>query len=220
MRISIFIIALIAIITSCDETIESPNNGELNEEQLVPLKLHNQWVYEANNDFSYSQVIWTVDSVFTYSHDGEDIAMYSTLGDHGLGGWRHTYYYRNGSLNNTVYWKLEPDNPTECFKYPAETGERWSIEYSFYDNIDIRDYCLKSKNVIVRVPAGIFRCYEYQVQTTGVRPDTILSSGSLVNHYYTPGIGRIATKVISIDPDDSSHVEEKWTSRLVSFDID
>ena len=128
-------------------------------------------------------------------------------------------FYYEGALNRTLYWKIEPENPEFCFRYPVATGEQWVNEYSlwnYYTTID--HYTLKAKHARISVPAGIFRCYDYHIDralTTNAGIDTTYT----MNYYFKPGIGLIAIKRTYADPDEPEKYIETWVWRLVSFNL-
>ena len=148
MRKLILIIAIAIFLTSCEDSVESPISDNSNAKPLMPLELNNQWVYEDHLD--NEPIVYCVDSVFTYTHQDSQIEMFSIRYRLGKGIYEHLFYYYGGSLNRTLPWRIEPDGPEYCFKYPVETGNQWTNEYHFlgyYYYID--EYTLVSKNARV-----------------------------------------------------------------------
>lgn len=227
MKRIFFIIVMTILSTSCEDNVEGPISGNLNTKALMPYKLDNQWVYEFDGygdveDYD-GQIVIYVDSVFTYIHQDSEIEMYSILYDPGLGPGigilRWVEYYYNGALNRTLYWKIEPDNPQDCFRYPVGTGANWINEFSFFNNFTTYDkYTVNSKRIRISVPAGTFHCYDYQIDRTYTNNVGETNSYS-ENYYYKPGIGLIAIKQSWNDPDNPENIIETWKWRLISCSL-
>ena len=232
MKRIFFIISLIVFSTSCEESVEGPVSENTSRKALVPYKLHNYWVYEFDGyeylgEYYDGQIVLSVDSVFTYTHEDNEIELYQLLYDPridpaagpNIGLLRWVEFYYEGALNRTLYWRIEPDNPQICFLYPVPTGAQWVNEYTSINNdTDFDKYTLNSKVARISVPAGTFHCYDYQIDRTFTN-NTGYTFKYLENYYYTPGIGLIAIKRTNVDPDHPDKIIETWKWRLISYSL-
>ena len=213
------VILFLILLISCEDGIENPASGTLDTIPLIPLEPTNQWVYEVEGNQYYSQITYLVESVATLQYQHTQIEMYDIVADYGVGTYKYVYFYCEGALNHTLHWKIEPDNPTYCFKYPVERGDSWENEFELFDTIEyIDEYRFVSKHSTVAVPAGTFRCHEYEIERTGLPNDGYISRYR-DNYYFKPGIGMIAHKHTVINPEDPDDISVVWMRRLESYSI-
>lgn len=219
MKPVVVVISILILISSCEGKIENPATGTLDTVLLMPLEPGNQWVYEVEGNQFYSQITHLVESVAKYQYQDTQIDMYYIVADYGIGTYAYYYYYHEDAFNHTLHWKIEPDNPTYCFKYPVERGDEWENEFILeYTNEYLDEYRLVSKHSRVTVPAGTFQCYEYEIERTGITNDGYISRYR-DNYYFKPGIGMVAHKHTVINLDNPNDTSVYWMRRLESYSI-
>ena len=210
--------AFLYLFISCEGVFDNPNSKPEVNKPLVPLSLDNQWIYESD-DFSGIIVSW-IDSIFTFTHEDSQIEMCTLIQDLGDLDWSEKYicYYADDSYNETLYWKIEPDNPTFCFKFPVENGNQWTNDFLFAGETFYFDkYTFQSKNKKIVVPAGTFLCYDYKIDRYREANDSLYYS---MNYYFTPGIGLIAIKRTELDSSNPERSIEFWSRRLMSLNVE
>lgn len=219
MRKLIFIAAIALLLMSCEDSVERPiddDSDELDALPLMPLKLDNEWVYDYPG--LYDEIVYWVDSTFTYTHQDSLLDMFAVKFTMGAGIYKHLYYKYDDALNRTMYWKIEPDNPEYRFRHPVDVGTQWTNEFNLFESTSIDKYSLLSKKRLITVPAGFFYCYHYQIERTYMGPDTTYSYCR--NYYFKPGIGLIGIKNERTDPGNPHNIIETWERRLVSYSLE
>jgi hypothetical protein len=210
-----FSLAFLCLFIACKGVFDNPDIKQEFNEPLVPLSIENQWTYES--DELPGKINCWFDSTFTYTYGDSLIEMFSFRQD--MGSWiaKNICYYFDNSYNQTLFWNIEPNNPTFCFKFPVVTREQWTNEYvSFGKILYIDKYTLQSKNEWIDVPAGTFVCHDYKIDRYLDVNDSLYYS---MNYYFTPGIGLIAIKRTELDLIDHNRTVEIFERKLLSYDL-
>ena len=127
---------------------------------LVPLAIGNYWEYETENKSKRTDSICEKKII-------ADQEVYFLETDYGSWKGKQALCNINNGYLITLYWQISFTNPKYYFKYPVEVNDRWeNISYIYVNGIitTTDKYRCIAKDKKIKVPAGTFRCYLYEIQ--------------------------------------------------------
>lgn len=173
------------ILISCNSNEEIVNSLEPNSNPIFPLALGNYWEYRCVNNMH--------DSVATLKYQiTNKIILYDEE-------WYKLEEMYNGTVSflcekqNGIFSKKDDNTDKLICKYPAEEGDEWSDtlftvdENNAVQSNSMTAYKLVTKKSSVRVPAGEFKCYGYDIKYREYENETVTT----IDAMYYPGVGKI-----------------------------
>lgn len=192
-----YLLILFAIfLFSCSDDDKNIEPVDHNVNGIIPLKFGNYWLYEI-------EFFNTNDSVPEYS----EIETY-IIGDTIIDNTKYfmtlqqknNYSFNRNNKNGYYYYSFDgiKDNDYLFYKYPCEVGDSWDLPIFPEEEFDSKIISVKSINSEIIVPFGKFNCINYELVTIDrfVSYDSIVT---LVNYYFTPGIGKIKQTVHNLE---------------------
>lgn len=211
---------IIALSFGCDEN--STQATKTNNDQLIPLKVGNCWVYKVEFIDTTSKQI--------------DLTLFDTLQIQSteiING--ETWYFSpNGIKLRNSSWGLEEyittesseiDPPYHKYKYPCSVNDSWKIGNAFYDyypNNDLKDTIefgnkVTSMETNVNLALGNFNCIVYQQYIK--KPDGSILDGFVLHQsnktYFCKNIGIIQREMLIL-MNNKIHVIK---SQLVNYHL-
>jgi len=193
------VLVIIFILIGCIRNPNSPDSAET--EYLVPLNIGNFWDYEFENKSVRRDSVKSKEVI-------EDQDVYFLETDHGTWTSSRAIYNTQKGYYETLYFRIDLNNPMYYFKCPVMVGDTWENKFIFDHGWTNKYECL-SKDAKVDVPAGTFNCILYEVIM-----QTQDGNNFLHHYYFKPGIGLIAIKEFV---SDSSGQKEEWKKKLNSY---
>jgi hypothetical protein len=163
------------IFSSC-KTSHSLANSSQNDQQILPLKVGDTWVFRYTHFDTTGAIQKTVYDTLMISTDtlvaGDTWYEFST---------HNGRFYTN---KPDGLWMMAggtyPITPTLLYKYPASVGDSWNTSYANSMTLQVS---VEQVNVSLTVPQGKYPCYEYR---------TSYNSKPQEDDYFCPGVGFIA----------------------------
>jgi hypothetical protein len=178
-------------------------------EAVVPYSLGSEWTYQSISRDAKGEVVerkvTTSKVVGLHLFDGDrwycsnedEFAVWSHISEQGEQG-------ASVSLDEETQL-LKKGSAYMFFKYPAKVGDQWDAsdpdEADFKETMKLIDVALK-----VKVPAGEFDCYLYELQ----EDDKVL-----MKFYVAPGIGIVKMEAMPQDEDTGIETKELTKYKLV-----
>lgn len=190
-------LTLLSITCSDNPTQPQGDTPVSRENSIIPLAVGNEWQmkrtqFALNGDIENVDTLsFSIDSVFTVSghmwyHFNPDRLM-SNRPD---GLWQKDIYQGDESL-----WR----------RYPAKVGDTTDRGVHFLTSIQDSArmlYIVVATDTMITVPAGSFRCVEYQMRYLDRQGRLVPGFESVYNYsdFYSPGVGFILTEQFDGDP--------------------
>lgn len=193
--LSLLLSAAVFSLSSCSK---SNPTGPSGSEQMLPLKLGDNWVMQYTFYDTTGAVAGTFNDTVTVAKDtvASNITWYD-VSSHVING-----YFADESDG---LWILSSSGQFLAFKSPANVGDTWSFQTDASTSYQVT---LESNGTSVTVPKGTYTCHDYKVA---------VNSGGGFEFYMCPGVGIVALDIYSVTESGRSY---KYAyGQLLSFTL-